>query len=359
MGLTFDCGCIVNLFGSFSEMASQQQVPKTISETLSEKQPKMRSFWCRTKGELSEVDFEWTIERSAFFNEVGIWEPLKSTDFGIKHKFWLSLGVAVYNNLNIGIKLFCSTSFFAFPIRVAIVISNEKCEKIFQKTIGISPNTRFPVDVFEMSKTAFLESGNFVSGEMTVYCKLSGCNREQLSGIIASATEKYLLRTPISDNSQNLILHQLEEMFEKMPLSDVTFKIRGRKFAAHKAILAMRSPVLAAMFHHPTKEMLSSKVEVEDIDPNVFQEVLRFIYTGKTQLTAMDKMALRILAAADKYLLEDLKIQCETHLIRQMSAENCLELLSLTTHHPAEYLKKNAIEYFRRYPGKSSLNGLQ
>jgi speckle-type POZ protein len=66
----------------------------------------------------------------------------------------------------------------------------------------------------------------------------------------------------------------------------------------------------------------------------------------------MDKMAPGILAAADKYLLEGLKSWCENHLIRKMSAENCLELLSLTTHHAAEHLKKNAIEHFRRYPGK-------
>jgi speckle-type POZ protein len=113
------------------------------------------------------------------------------------------------------------------------------------------------------------------------------------------------------------------------------------------------------MFSHPTKEVLSGKVEVKDVDPDVFQEILRFIYTGKTQSTAMDKMALGLLAAADKYLLEDLKTRCENHLIRQMSGNYCLELLSLTTHHPAEHLKKYAIEYFRRYPGKSSLNGLQ
>ena len=141
-------------------------------------------------------------------------------------------------------------------------------------------------------------------------------------------------------------------MFEKMPLSDVTFNILGRKFAAHKNILTMRSPVFGAMFRHPTKEMQSNQVEVKDVDPDVFQEILRFIYTGKTQSTAMDKMAPGILAAADKYLLEDLKSWCETHLIRQMSAENCLELLSLTIHHPAEHLKKYAIDYFRRHPGK-------
>ena len=141
-------------------------------------------------------------------------------------------------------------------------------------------------------------------------------------------------------------------MFEKMTLSDVTFNLGGRKFAAHKNILAMRSPVFAAMFRHPTKEMQTNQGEVKDVDPDVFQEVLRFIYTGKTQSTALNKMAPGLLAAADKYLLEDLKSRCETHLIRQMSAENCLELLSLTTHHPAEHLKKYAIDYFRRHPGK-------
>jgi speckle-type POZ protein len=32
-----------------------------------------------------------------------------------------------------------------------------------------------------------------------------------------------------------------------------------------------------------------------------------------------------------------------------------MDLLVLTTPHPAEYLKKYAIEYFRRYPGKFEL----
>jgi speckle-type POZ protein len=114
----------------------------------------------------------------------------------------------------------------------------------------------------------------------------------------------------------------------------------------------MRSPVFAAMFQHPTKEELTSKVEVEDIDPDVFQEVLRYLYTGSPQSTAMDVMAPGLLAAADKYLLDQLKTRCETHLIRQMSAMNCLDLLTLTTYHPAEYLKKFAIEYFRSYPSK-------
>jgi speckle-type POZ protein len=140
-----------------------------------------------------------------------------------------------------------------------------------------------------------------------------------------------------------------------MPLSDATFNINGRKFAAHKTILAMRSPVFAAMFLHPTKEMQSGEVEVEDIDPDVFQEVLHYLYTGLTRSSAMDVMAPGLLAAVDKYMLDELKTLCETHLIRKMSAKNCIDLLTLTTHHPAEHLKKYAIEYFRRYPSKFML----
>ena len=54
------------------------------------------------------------------------------------------------------------------------------------------------------------------------------------------------------------------------------------------------------MFHHSSnKEVLSGQVKVEDIEPDVFQEILLFIYTGRTQLTAMNQMALGILAAAE------------------------------------------------------------
>jgi speckle-type POZ protein len=38
-----------------------------------------------------------------------------------------------------------------------------------------------------------------------------------------------------------------------------------------------------------------------------------------------------------------------------MSAKNFLDLLTLTNYHPAEHLKKFAIEYFRSYPSKFML----
>ncbi len=66
--------------------------------------------------------------------------------------------------------------------------------------------------------------------------------------------------------------------------------------------------MFSAMFQHPTKEMQTSELEVEEVNPDVFQEVLRYLYTGLTRSTTMDVMAPGLFAAADKYLLEMLKI---------------------------------------------------
>ena len=55
------------------------------------------------------------------------------------------------------------------------------------------------------------------------------------------------------------------------------------------------------MFVHETTEKLSNHVDIQDIHPDVFQKVLRFIYTGRVPL---EKMTASLSAAADKYLLE-------------------------------------------------------
>ncbi len=123
-----------------------------------------------------------------------------------------------------------------------------------------------------------------------------------------------------------------------MKFSDITVNVRGRQFQAHKSILAARSTFFAAMFEHPTKENLTHQVEIRDLEPAVFNEILRFIYTGRLSESTMGKMSAGILAAADKYLLEQLKIECETQLVHRMSAENCLELLLITDEHHAGFI---------------------
>jgi len=133
------------------------------------------------------------------------------------------------------------------------------------------------------------------------------------------------------------------QLFESSQFADVTLTCHSREFQCHKAILTARSPVLAAMFEHEMKERQLNLVQIEDMDPEVMAEMLRFIYTGNAP--HLDNMAADLLAAADKYALERLKVMCEESLCKNLNVENVSETLILADRHSAEQLKSQAIEF--------------
>ena len=92
---------------------------------------------------------------------------------------------------------------------------------------------------------------------------------------------------------------------------------------AHKAILAARSPVFEKMFEHDLKEKATNSVDVVDIDPEVFKELLTYIYTEKAP--NIKTLASPLLRAAEKYQLERLKALCEQRLSYdlQLSEQLC------------------------------------
>ncbi|XP_028628724.1 speckle-type POZ protein-like isoform X2 [Grammomys surdaster] len=107
-----------------------------------------------------------------------------------------------------------------------------------------------------------------------------------------------------------------------------------------------RSPVFNAMFEHEMDECTKNRVEINDLDPEVFKEMMRFVYTGKAP--NLGKMADNLLAAADKYALERLKVMCEEALCSNLSVENVADTLVLADLHSAEQLKAQAIDFINR-----------
>jgi speckle-type POZ protein len=61
--------------------------------------------------------------------------------------------------------------------------------------------------------------------------------------------------------------------------ADVTFSVGGETFAAHKIILAARSPVFEAELYGEMKERNAQCIMVEDMQPAAFKALLHFIYT--------------------------------------------------------------------------------
>jgi hypothetical protein len=218
-----------------------------------------------------------------------------------------------------------------------MTILNEKAKggKAWSQTVIVPKKFDGIYEFMKIDKLLMEYQYMLSDGSVTVGCEIEYITKEE------SVSDKGITHCtqPASINCTNQLVTQL-------------LNVHGRQFQAHKCILVSSSKVFEAMFNHPTKEKITNQVVIEDIQPEVFHELLRFIYTGRLTSTAMETMAVRLFAAADKYLLDQLKSECESHLLRQMSAENCMELLLLSSDqiHPADNLKTKAVDFFRRYP---------
>ena len=61
-----------------------------------------------------------------------------------------------------------------------------------------------------------------------------------------------------------------------------------RRFACHKAVLAARSDVFAAMFSHKaTTESTTNEVHIRDTEPDILEQLLNFVYTDKVHFFRM------------------------------------------------------------------------
>lgn len=125
-------------------------------------------------------------------------------------------------------------------------------------------------------------------------------------------------------------------LFENQKFSDVTLTVCGREFQAHKPY----SP-------RAMEERKQNRVDITDVDHEVLREMLRFIYTGKA--ANLEKMADDLLAAADKYALERLKVMCEEALCTSLAIENAADILILADLHSADQLKAQAIDFINTH----------
>ena len=207
-------------------MASQPKVAKTALSTQSKTVPSNsldpRSYTCQTvKAQVDEINFKWIVERFAFFDDGQT--SLDLTSFEFDKKFRLKLSV---QKDFLEIALLSPT---ALENINRVDITFMLCERIYQQMKTLTLKTQFPVRLFEISKqdVVNLKSVDLGNEDITVSCRIRSLKRKVRTDICLDRPT-----TAISENyqHQDQILHQLEEMFEMMPLSDITFSIGGRKF---------------------------------------------------------------------------------------------------------------------------------
>ena len=142
-------------------------------------------------------------------------------------------------------------------------------------------------------------------------------------------------------------------------MSDVTIACEGKKFPAHKLILAARSEVFAAMFSHKgTLEDQHQEVLIEDSDRVTMDLFLTFLYDATLPKDLPFKSYVELLKAADKYQVPSLIEACATKLSKKLSTENeVVQGAILGSIYRIPMLKNEAIKAITK-PGATTLNSM-
>ncbi|KAL1559684.1 BTB/POZ and MATH domain-containing protein 2 [Salvia divinorum] len=137
--------------------------------------------------------------------------------------------------------------------------------------------------------------------------------------------------------------------------TDVNFEVDGETFSAHKLVLAGRSPVFRAQLYGPMKDLSTQCIKVEDMKGPVFKALLHFMYwdslpdmeelTGMNPKWASTLMSQHLLAAADRYGLDRLRLLCEAKLCDDVAINTVATTLALAEQHHCFQLKAVCLKF--------------
>nr|TKW11276.1 hypothetical protein SEVIR_6G222500v2 [Setaria viridis] len=201
-----------------------------------------------------------------------------------------------------------------------------RCVKVY----GTNKAWGFP----QFVERADLESTYIMDGRITFMC-----------GAIVLCADP--ISVPCSD-----IGDHLGRLLDGADGSDVSFTVGSEKFRAHRAVLAARSPVFKAQLLGSMAEAKMRCISLHGITPATFQILLRFMYTDALprdeELEGSSPIELfqHLLAAADMYQLDRLKLMCAHKLWERVSAENVATILGCAETHSCPELKSRCLDFF-------------
>ncbi|XP_014780554.1 BTB/POZ domain-containing protein 17 isoform X1 [Octopus bimaculoides] len=137
------------------------------------------------------------------------------------------------------------------------------------------------------------------------------CCKDYIEGAPPTKKTWFGLDTGQHVDNFRIMLHRLFSLYSDPELSDVQLVVGKKVFLVHKLILSMCSDVFKTMLTNPQwpesyKDRIVLKEEPECIQ--VFQDFMKYIYTGTIHLT--HESVLPVLTLADKYGITDLTEVC-------------------------------------------------
>eukprot|EP00928_Gymnodinium_smaydae_P078413 TRINITY_DN6234_c0_g1_i1.p1 TRINITY_DN6234_c0_g1~~TRINITY_DN6234_c0_g1_i1.p1 ORF type:complete len:514 (+),score=105.11 TRINITY_DN6234_c0_g1_i1:148-1689(+) len=149
---------------------------------------------------------------------------------------------------------------------------------------------------------------------------------------------------PVSIPPSNLV-DDMRKLYNNPTFADVTFVVENQCVYATRAHLAARSEHFRALFYGGMRESgADEQVVLPDIAHPVFLLLLEYIYTDQVGDISCE-LAVHLLIAAERFLLDRLKALCEDIIRKCISIDNVVQIMMTAKAHRAEGLKDICMDF--------------
>ncbi|MCI4383723.1 hypothetical protein PGIGA_G00029700 [Pangasianodon gigas] len=296
--------------------------------------------WCYTQVKVVKFSYMWTINNFSFCREE-MGEVLKSSTFSSgpndkmkwclrvnpkglddESKDYLSLYLLLVNCPKSEVRAKFKFSLLNAKREETKAMESQRAYRFVQgKDWGFKKFIRRDFLLDEAN-------GLLPDDKLTLFCEVSVV---QDSVNISGQSNMNMLKVP-----ECQLADDLGSLWEGSRFTDCSLFVGGQEFKAHKSILAARSPVFNAMFEHKMEESKKNRVDISDVEPDVFREMMVFIYTDKAP--NLEKMADHLLAAADKckYFCNTTCFHSRCSVLRQLG---CKDGKNWNSNHAADIME--------------------
>jgi len=110
-------------------------------------------------------------------------------------------------------------------------------------------------------------------------------------------------------------------------LFDVDLIVAGRRFPAHRIILASVSPVFAQMFTNGMKETDEREIVLRELDPDSWALIMDYIYSDEDVDLKGVGRALSVLEGVRRFQIDSMLATVESYLASALNPDNCCTIL--------------------------------
>uniref|UniRef100_A0A8C8DZH7 Ankyrin repeat and FYVE domain containing 1 n=1 Tax=Oryzias sinensis TaxID=183150 RepID=A0A8C8DZH7_9TELE len=143
---------------------------------------------------------------------------------------------------------------------------------------------------------------------------------ERRCAVLAAQTSSQGSPGPAAaDTFISRLLEIVASLYKQEQYSDLTVKVAGEDFYAHKFVLAARSDIWSL-----ANLATTSQLDLSDCKPEVAVAMLQWVYTDDLELSEDDAFLIDLMKLANRFQLQMLRERCEKGVMSSVNVRNCI-----------------------------------